>query len=310
VNFSEQPPSKQWAGLKYGGETFAEVWFKPEGEPYALTFRIPQKSFQIPGMGQQLTPELLLKAVGIATEEVESWRHGDISHSGMNGSSPELRHPLPPPPQVVTHLDVHVSLKPPEVVAPNEISELEILLAKWQNLEARWNAILGLEATIDTSRLSMEGLQVEMETSWKKTLTTEVKVHALNADVARWNKAKSRAHFALPKAKEFIHRATWVMGTPERKKLGEFFKDDIRREIPSPELDLLAGQLESLLKERQVLSAHGVTVYQECKGISAEIEAALRTLQSNSALNKERKKRAASAKGKFFKDIRRWSGAE
>ena len=75
MNFSEQPPSKQWAALKFRGEKIAEVWFKPEGEPFALTFRIPQASFQIPGMGQRLTTENLLKAVGLATEEVESWRH-------------------------------------------------------------------------------------------------------------------------------------------------------------------------------------------------------------------------------------------
>src|SRR5436309_16046554 len=82
VRFSEQPPSEQWAALKYRGEKFAEVWFKPEGEPFALTFRIPQKSFQIPGMGQRITTENLLKAVAIATEEVESWRQGDVCHSG------------------------------------------------------------------------------------------------------------------------------------------------------------------------------------------------------------------------------------
>src|SRR5262249_22958622 len=46
VNFSEQPPSKQWAALKYRGEKIAEVWFKPEDNPFALTIRIPQKSFQ------------------------------------------------------------------------------------------------------------------------------------------------------------------------------------------------------------------------------------------------------------------------
>src|SRR5262245_60670558 len=73
VNFSERPPSKQWAALKYRGDTFAEVWFKPEGEPFALTFRIPGESFQLPDMGQLLTTENLLKAVGIAAEDVESW---------------------------------------------------------------------------------------------------------------------------------------------------------------------------------------------------------------------------------------------
>src|SRR5436309_15704102 len=75
MNFSEQPPSKEWAALKLRGETLAEVWFKPEGEPLALLFRIPQNSFQIPGMGQRLTMENLLKAVAIAAEDVESLLH-------------------------------------------------------------------------------------------------------------------------------------------------------------------------------------------------------------------------------------------
>src|SRR4030088_1544339 len=94
VNFSERPPSKQWAALKYRGEKFAEVWFKPEGEPCALTFRIPQKSFQIPDMGQRLTTENLLKAVGLATDEVASWRHDGASPAGMNGPNSELGQPL------------------------------------------------------------------------------------------------------------------------------------------------------------------------------------------------------------------------
>ncbi len=145
----------------------------------------------------------------------------------------------------------------------------------------------------------MEGLQAEMETSSKKTLTTEEKVNALNADVAQWNKAKSRVHYALPKAREFIHRATWAMGTPERKKLEELFKNDIRPDIPFPEMDKLPEQLENLLKDRQVLSAHGVTVYQECKSISAELQGALRTLQSNAAANAQRKRREFGKKGKF-----------
>src|SRR5437868_14613830 len=90
VKFSEQPPSKQWAALKYRGEKFAEVWFKPEGEPLALTFRIPRESLQLPGMGPLLTTENLLRAVGIATGEVESWRHGGAPQSGTSGSDAEL----------------------------------------------------------------------------------------------------------------------------------------------------------------------------------------------------------------------------
>jgi hypothetical protein len=301
VTFSEQPPSTQWAALKYRGEQAAEVWFKPEGEPFALTFRIPQKSFQIPGMGQRLTTENLLKAVGLATEEVESWRHDGASHSGMNGPNSELRHPLPPPPQDVTHLNLYVRLKPPpQAIAPNESCEPEIPEAKWQDLEARWKAILGLEAGIDALRISMEALWAEMEASSRKTLTAEEKQHALQADVAQWNKAKSRGHFALPKAREYIHRSTWATATPERKKLEEVFKNHIRPRVPYPQMDQVGEQLEGLLKDRQVLSAHGASVYQECKSVSADIQGALRTLQSNAAAKATKKRGATGARGKSF----------
>src|SRR5438309_5974047 len=110
MNFSEQPPSKEWAALKLRGETLAEVWFKPEGEPLALMFRIPQNSFQIPGMGQRLTTENLLKAMDIPAEDVESWRLGG-GRGGTDFKSvlqSELKSPLPQPPPDVAYLDVYI----------------------------------------------------------------------------------------------------------------------------------------------------------------------------------------------------------
>jgi hypothetical protein len=286
--------------LTYRGEKFAEVWFKPEGEPFTLTFRVPHKSFQIPGLDKRITTENLLKAVAIATEEVESWRHGDVCYPGMNGSNPELTQPLPPPPQDVAHLNVCVSLKPPpQVVAPRESCEPEIPLEKLQGLEARWNAILGLETAIEQLRLRVEGAQAEMEAASQRVLTMDEKVHALNADVLQWNRAKSRARYALPKAKEFTHRAVWAIGTPERKKLGQLFKDGLRPDIPLPEIDKLPEELARLLKSHQVLSAQGGTVYHECKNIIAEIQGALRTLLNNAATNATRKRVAAHKKGKY-----------
>jgi hypothetical protein len=258
-------------------------------------------SFRIPDMGPLLTTENLLKAVGIATEEVESWRHDSASPADMHGPKSELTHPLPPPVSDVTHLNVYVRLKPlPQAVASNESGEPEIPEATWQGLEACWNAIQGLEASIDTLRISMEALQAEMEASSRRTLTADEKVHALNADVVQWNKAKSRVRFALPKAREYIHRATWSMGTPERKKLEELVKNHIRPRVPFLQLDQVVEQLENLKKDRQVLSAQGTTAYQECKSISADVQAALRTLQSAAAANAAKKKRAAGKKGKFI----------
>jgi hypothetical protein len=300
MNFSEQPPSKQWAALKYRGEPCAEVWFKPEGEPFTLTFRIPRETFHTPGMSQRLTIENLLKSVGIAAAEVESWRHEGASTAGATEADSGLGHPLPAPAQDAAHLTLHVTLKPPpRSVAPEEDCVPEIPESKWQDLEARWNSILGLEASMDTLRISMESLRAEMEALSGKTLTAQEKVHALNADVVQWNKAKSRVVFALPKAREFIHRSTWAAGTPERKEVEEIVKNHIRPRIPFPHVDRVAQQLDSLLKSWQVLSAQGVSVYQECKGISAEVQGTLRALQSNAAANATRKRGATGARGKF-----------
>jgi hypothetical protein len=283
--------------LKYRGETFAEVWFKPEGEPFALTFRIPQSSFHVSGLGQRLTTENLLKAVGIAPEEVESWRPEGASPSGTGGANPELGQPLPPPAPDVTHLNVSVSLKPPpQAAAPSEGGEPEVPEETWQHLEARWKSILELEASMDTLRLSMEGLRAEMEAASRRTLTPDERVHALNADVAQWNKAKTRVHYVLPRAKEFIHRSTWAAGTPERKKLEEFYKSHIRPRVSFPEVDKVVEELDHLLKDRQVLSAHGVAVYQECKGVAAEVQGTLRTLQGNAAANAAKKKGQTAAR--------------
>ncbi len=294
MNFSEQPPSKQWATLKYRGEKIAEVWFKPEGEPLALTFRIPQGSFHLPGMEQLLTADNLLKAVGIATQEVEAWRHEGESTS-------EPGQPLPPPPQDVPHLHLYVTLKPPPQAAAPEGDEPEIPQERWQDLEGRWKAILGLEASIDTLRISLESVRAELEGLSSRALAPDEKVHALNADLAQWNKAKTRIVYSLPKARDFVHRSTWAAGTPERKELEELYDKHIRPRVPCPELDRVAERLENLLKDRQVLSAQGVSVHQECKSVASEVQGALRTLQANAAANAAKKRGASAKRGKSLR---------
>jgi hypothetical protein len=179
----------------------------------------------------------------------------------------------------------------------------------WQDLEARWKAVLAVEASVETLRISMEGLLVEMESSLKRTLTTEEKVHARRADLADWNKAKSRVHHALPRVREFIHRSVWALGTPERKQLEELYKNHIQPQIPFTQMEKVLTQIENMLKDRQILAAHGATVSHECKAIAAGVQRALRTLQSNAA-NAHKKKGGTAGQGKFFKHIRRWSGAE
>jgi hypothetical protein len=313
VNFLGQPPSEQWAALKYRGEKLAEVWFKPEGEPFGLTFRIPNESFQVPGLAPLLTIENLLKALTIVPEEVESWGQGDGSHSARSESDPDLKSLLDPPPPHADHLEIHVRLKPPEAGAPllspspvgeeaageREDNAAETSPLNWQDLEARWKAILGLEAAVDALRSSMESLLTELENSLQKTLSIEEKSYAPRSDISQWERAKSRVHFAVPKMREFIHRATWALGSPERKRLEHLYKEHIQPQIPLPQINEALNWLEDLQKDRQVLAALGKMVYQECRGVSAGIQGALRTLHEHAA--DARRKNAAAAKGRFFK---------
>ncbi len=180
-----------------------------------------------------------------------------------------------------------------------EISEQEIPLEQWQSLDMVWKAILSIESSIDSSRLSMDGLRNEMENAFRANLAVEDKLNALQADVSQWTKAKSRVHYALPKVREFIHKATWASTSPERKRLEEIVKNHIEPRVPLPEIDKVREQLEHLQKDRQVLFASGNAVYQECRGISAEIQRALSTLQRNAADNARRKKEAKRTKGKY-----------
>jgi hypothetical protein len=178
-------------------------------------------------------------------------------------------------------------------------SEQGVPPEQWQALDALWKAILGLEVSIETSRLGMEGLRAEMEAAFKKSLAVEEKVHALQADVAQWNKAKSRIHYALPKVREFIHRAIWAPAVPERKRLEELVTNYIEPRVPLPQMDQVREQLEHLQKDRQVLFAQGNSVYQECRAILAEIQRALSTLQRNAADRARQKRSAGREKGKY-----------
>lgn len=187
-----------------------------------------------------------------------------------------------------------------EQIPSNEGDAPEIPLEQWQALDALWKTILGLEASIESSRLSMDGIRSEMETANRKSMGVEEKLHALQADIAQWNKAKSRVHYALPKVKEFIHRATWAVAVPERKKLEEIYKNHIESRVPLPEVDQVREQMEHLQKDRQILFAQGNAVAQECRGIIGEIQRAFGTLQRNAADRARAKRSAQREKGKHF----------
>ena len=63
-------------------------------------------------------------------------------------------------------------------------------------------------------------------------MNVEEKVNALQADVAQWNKAKNRIHYALPKVREFIHLRHLGPGTVGTEEAGGTFQEPRRAAGP------------------------------------------------------------------------------
>lgn len=283
MSVAEQSVSSDWVTLTHDGEAIAEAWSMPEGGRVTLVFLVPRER------REPVTLETLISAAKVSKDTVESWRLGD----GSDGTPIELDQPLPPPPTDDDQLTVYVTLKPKAV---DEVSP-----EKWQATEALWKTILGLEAAIDASRLGMDSLRSEMDSSLKKQLSVDEKTNALQNDVTQWSKAKTRIQHALPKMREFVHRATFALAAPERKRFDDIVKNHIEPRIPFPEVDRLREQLEHLQKDRQILLAQGNAVNHECRGILGEAQRTLSTLQRNAA-DRAAKKRsnARSNKGKLM----------
>jgi hypothetical protein len=298
VNATEQIPAGDWAAVEHLWEDLAEAWFKPEGERSTFLFRVPRDRFPTADAGPPLTVAALLAAASIPPDEVESWHFGDDPPSDGGGTPPDLSQPLPPPPPGATHLAVYVHVKAPGPAATGPPPDVPP--EKWQALDALWRAVLGLEAAVDALRLSMDGLRSEMEAAFKRPMTVEDKVHALQSDVVQWTKAKSRVHYALPKIREFIHRATWASAAPERKELEAIVETYIEPRVPPPDLDHVRERLEHLQKDRQVLFGQGNAVGQECRNILAEIQRAFGTLQRNAADRARKEREARRTKGKYL----------
>lgn len=301
MTFSEREPSSKWAALEYKGVALAEVWFKPDGDPLALHFRIPTGRPETTTVRSRLTVGALLKGVGVVADEVESCRLDGAADTGADEADLALNQPLPPNPPDGSSLTVRVRVKPPARAEVHATPSEEVIpLEKWQDLESRWKAVMTLEAGITSLRMSVESLRTELEGAFRQSLTLEEKNYALQSDVAQWNRAKSRVHYALPKLREFVHRATWATATPERKRLEEIVKAHIEPRVPFAEVDRFYEELEHLQKDRQVLTATGNAVYQEGRGLAGEIQRALGTLQRNARDRAQAKRSNAREKGKFF----------
>jgi hypothetical protein len=301
VDVSERAPLNEWVPLSHTGEEIGEARLEPEGDGFTLVVQIPRGRLEPAAASQPLTIETLLEAAATSADDVESWCVGDVFHARTDGTDPELSRPLPPPPPHETYLTVFIQLKSPaDLGDQTEGHDPDESLKTWQAMEAIWRSILGLETSIDTLRLSMESLRLELEAAFKKSLVVEEKVHALQADVLQWNKAKNRVHFALPKVREYIHRATWALAVPERKRMDEVVRTHIEPRVPLPDVDHVREQLGHLQKDRQVLFGQGNSVYQEGRAILAEIQRALSTLQRNAADRARAKRSAGREKGKHL----------
>jgi hypothetical protein len=278
----------EWSPLDHLLDEIADAWYRPEGERSLFRFRVARER-----LAESVTIERLLAAASIPVEEFESCRIGDDFHNDLSMSLNPI--------DGEAFCEIEVATKPrsdDEIVVESESGE--ITADVWHALETAWKSIATLESTIDGLRLSMGGLASEMDSAFKRPLSTEDKLHALQADMAQWSKAKSRITYSLPKVREFVHRATWAAAAEDRRQLAAIAKQHIEPRVPFANPNETRRKLELLLKDRQVLLAQGNAVNQECRSILSEVQRAASTLQRNASERAKNKRRGGWEKGKHL----------
>src|SRR5271156_749958 len=98
--FAERPPSQSWERLSLPEcpQNYVWTWFKPAAAPYGLIVRIPDETYRDnPALAAQWTMRKILQAAAVDRISVAAWLLNGVSFPGLNGASPYLDAPLPPP---------------------------------------------------------------------------------------------------------------------------------------------------------------------------------------------------------------------
>jgi hypothetical protein len=98
--FAERPPSQSWERLSLPQcpQNYVWAWFKPATAPHGLIVRIPDETYRDhPELAAQWTMRKLLQAAAVEPISVAAWLLNGVSFPVMNGASPYLDAPLPPP---------------------------------------------------------------------------------------------------------------------------------------------------------------------------------------------------------------------
>jgi hypothetical protein len=120
ASFAARPPSPGWEQIAppENPQNYAWAWFKPPQVPHGLILRVPDELYATnPQLAAQWTLRKLLWVAGIDPSCVATWHIQGAVYDAMNGASPLLDAPIPPP---ITGIDpqIVVAIQPPMMVPP------------------------------------------------------------------------------------------------------------------------------------------------------------------------------------------------
>jgi hypothetical protein len=192
VEFAARPASQTWEQVAFADapQSFLWVWFKPQGVPHGLVLRLPDEAWQ----AGQWTMRRLLQPTDIEPQSVSMWQLFGATYDSMQGTSPLLNQPIPPPPpgtdpSIFVYVNVpqvdpmQYAALPPTTEGACNASET------FERIDADWNAIMESETEIKSLRKQIIDTSRRLKTI-NRDLSTDERGVADSTDTRDWLEAR------------------------------------------------------------------------------------------------------------------------
>jgi len=257
------------------------LWYDASHTPQNLVVKIPAATFlAVPTIGL-ITMRRLLYAVAVDPAVVSLWYAYGLAHQCLQGQSPLLDQPLPPP-NPMTDLDITVYIGPtqipqaPPMPAPMPATHIPSGLATtgaglaankdtaqiFDRIDAEWKSCQQMRHQLMQIRKRMSAMLIKLS-SLNRDLSPDERLHSDRQDKNDWMEARRWLRDVAAKVSRYIKE--FDIGEASQAGKREWFEHTYEQIVvprrPSDRLPRLEREYETYRKQLQTLMANMNNAY-------------------------------------------------